>query len=388
MDFDDGLEAASWREAMAFERRTVLKVLGGTLAATLIPQAPAFAADGELVLQNWGGTAAKAVMAAYAEATKQQTGLALTVDGSGSMAGKVKAMEDAKHVTVDIIDLDLGNTTQLGTLGLLDEIDYTIVDKAKVLPGLTTRWGIGNYLYSYIFAVNERRAKGKVPKTWADFWNVKDFPGKRGLPGGSQGVWEAALLADGVAPDKLYPIDIDRAIRKIKELKPDAIFWKTGAQSEDFLRQGEVMASLMWSNRAVVVRRQMAGITWGWDQAILAASGWSVPKDNPAGRKAASAVHRPRARPGRPGQGLRDRRHEPDQPGGLEADPSRGPALRRDRACRQAGHAERRLVRPACRRGRGPLRRGDLLLTPRSFLNLPTLPRSSGPCVASTRRAA
>ena len=287
MNFDDGLEPASWREALALERRAVLKVLGGTLAATLIPQAPALAADGELVLQNWGGTAAKAVMAAYAEATKQKTGRALTVDGSGAMAGKIRAMEDAKHVTVDVIDLDLGNTTQLGALGLLDEIDYTIVDKAKVLPGLTTRWGIGNYLYSYIFAVNERRAKGKVPKTWADFWNVEDFPGKRGLPGGSQGVWEAALLADGVAPDKLYPIDIDRAIRKIKALKPNAIFWKTGAQSEDFLRQGEVMASLMWSNRAVVVRRQMAGITWGWDQAILAASGWSVPKDNPAGRKAA-----------------------------------------------------------------------------------------------------
>jgi putative spermidine/putrescine transport system substrate-binding protein len=185
------------------------------------------------------------------------------------------------------MDLDLGNCGQLGAAGLMEAMDYSIVDKALVLPNLTSQWGIGSYLYSYIFAVNDIVAKGKTPKTWADFWNVKDFPGKRGLPGGSQGVWEAALLADGVAPEKLYPIDIDRAVNKIKELKPNAVFWKTGAQSEDFLRQNEVLASLMWSNRAVVVRRKMKEISWNWDNAILASSGWGVPKGNPAGREAA-----------------------------------------------------------------------------------------------------
>ena len=270
------------------DRRRALQVMGGAAAVGLLPGGMARAATGgELVLQNWGGTAEKAVLAAYAEATKAATGLTLVVDGSGSMAGKVRAMEDAHHPTVDVIDLDLGTTTQLGEAGMLEELDYGIIDKTKLLPGLSTKWGVGAYLYSYIFAVNEKRAKDKVPKTWADFWNVQDFPGKRGLPGGSQGVWEAALLADGVAPDKIYPIDMDRALRKIKALKPNAVFWKTGAQSEDFLRQGEVMASLMWSNRAVVVRRQLKTITWGWDHAILAASGWSVPKGNPAGREAA-----------------------------------------------------------------------------------------------------
>ena len=283
----DETREAGWSNMLAMERRDVLKALGGAVFAGMLPASRAAAADGEIVLQNWGGAAEKAIMAAFADATKAQTGRTLVVDGSGSMVGKVKAMVEAKHVTVDIMDLPLGDGAQIGQQGLLEDIDYSIVDKTKVPPGMTTQWGVASYLFSYIFAVNEKRAKDKVPKTWADFWNVKDFPGKRGLPGYSQGSWEAALLADGVTPDKLYPLDLDRAVRKIKEIKPNAVFWKSGAQSEDLLRQGEVMASLMWSNRAMIVRRNLKSITWGWDDAILTASAWSTPKDNPAGRKAA-----------------------------------------------------------------------------------------------------
>lgn len=278
---------SGWRDRLAMERRDVLKVLGGALLAGAVPLSRAAAADGEIVLQNWGGAAEKAILAAFSDPTKAVTGRTLVVDGSGSMVGKVKAMVEAKHVTVDIMDLPLGDGTQIGQQGLLEDIDYSIVDKTKVPPGMTTQWGVASYFFSYIFAVNEKRAKDKIPKTWADFWNVKDFPGKRGLPGYSQGVYEAALLADGVAPDKLYPLDLDRAIAKIKQIKPDAVFWKSGAQSEDLLRQGEVMASLMWSNRAMIVRRNLKTISWGWDNAILTASAWSTPKNNPAGRKAA-----------------------------------------------------------------------------------------------------
>jgi putative spermidine/putrescine transport system substrate-binding protein len=283
----DANRLAAWREMLAMERRDMLKLLGGAMLAGTLPASRAMAADGEIVLQNWGGAAEKAVMAAFADATKAKTGRTLVVDGSGSMVGKVKAMVEAKHVTVDVMDLPLGDGAQIGQQGLLEDIDYSIVDKSKVPPGMSTQWGIASYFFSYIFAVNEKRAKDKIPKTWADFWNVKDFPGKRGLPGYSQGSWEAALLADGVAPDKLYPLDLDRAVRKIKEIKPDAVFWKSGAQSEDLLRQGEVMASLMWSNRAAIVRKNLKTISWGWDNAILVASAWSTPKGNPAGRQAA-----------------------------------------------------------------------------------------------------
>jgi putative spermidine/putrescine transport system substrate-binding protein len=268
-------------------RRAVLAGMGA-LGATLALRPSALRAEtGELVVANWGGNAAKAVTEAYGD-FKDATGLTVVVDGSGTPQGKVRAMVEAKHVIWDVIDSSFGDSVQLGEAGLLEEIDYAIVDKSKVPEGMATKYGVSNYVYSYIMAVDYSRFGDNPPKTWADFWNVKDFPGKRMLSGLAQGVLEAALLADGVDPAALYPLDLDRALKKVRVLKPDSVFWKTGAQVEDFLRQGEVAAGFAWSNRAVVVAKETDGrIGWNWDQAILTSAAWIVPKGNPAGKEAA-----------------------------------------------------------------------------------------------------
>ena len=260
---------SGWRDRLAMERRDVLKVLGGALLAGTVPLSRAVAADGEIVLQNWGGAAEKAVMAAFSDPTKTVTGRTLVVDGSGSMVGKVKAMVEAKHVTVDIMDLPLGDGAQIGQQGLLEDIDYSIVDKSKVPPGMTTQWGVASYFFSYIFAVNEKRAKDKIPKTWADFWNVKDFPGKRGLPGYSQGVYEAALLADGVAPDKLYPLDLDRAEREDQgDQARTRCSGNPARRARICCGRARSWPASCGGNRAMPsCVRNMKTITWGWDDA-------------------------------------------------------------------------------------------------------------------------
>jgi putative spermidine/putrescine transport system substrate-binding protein len=197
-------------------------------------------------------------------------------------------MVEAKNVTWDVCDASVGGVMELGNAGLLEEIDYTIVDKTRVRPGLAYKWGICNYLFSYVMVVNTTKFGGKPPRSWADFWNLKDFPGKRMLRGSCPGSLEAALLADGVAPDKIYPADVGRALAKIKEIAPQTIFWKTGAESEDLIRSGECVAGLMWSNRANLLRIEMHdALEWPWHGAILAPAVWMVPKGNPAGRKAA-----------------------------------------------------------------------------------------------------
>jgi hypothetical protein len=51
----------------------------------------------------------------------------------------------------------------------------------------------------------------KPLESWADVWNVEGFPGRRVSRKHPIDSMEQALLADGVAPDKLYPLDADRA---------------------------------------------------------------------------------------------------------------------------------------------------------------------------------
>jgi putative spermidine/putrescine transport system substrate-binding protein len=112
---------------------------------------------------------------------------------------------------------------------------------------------------------------------------VKKFPGKRGLWRWMYGVLEAALLADGVPFDKVYPIDEKRALNKIKEIKPHVVsFWESGAESIQLLRDGEASMSAVWNTRALVLKRQMKGkARYTYNQAILQASALVVPKGAP-----------------------------------------------------------------------------------------------------------
>lgn len=272
----------------AIDRRRFLQGLAALGLVTTIGADKAAAANGELVVVNWGGLAETAFDAAWAKACQDKLGLKMVIDGSGPTAGKLRAMVDARNVTWDVCDGSVSFAEQLGDAGYLEKIDYQIVDKSRVREEFAYEYGVCAYMFSFVMAVNKEKFGDKPPRTWQDFWNLKDFPGKRMLRGSANGVLEAALLADGVQPNDIYPIDVDRAFAKINEIKGDTIFWKSGAQSEALIRQGEVAAGLMWHNRANVVRIETNNaVEWPWEGAILSPSLWVVPKDNPAGKEMA-----------------------------------------------------------------------------------------------------
>jgi putative spermidine/putrescine transport system substrate-binding protein len=100
-----------------------------------------------------------------------------------------------------------------------------------------------------------------------------------------QGQLESVLLADGVKPEEIYPLDVDRAFAKLKPLLPNLIFWEGGAQSQQLFRDGEVVMGNIWHTRANLLHKETDKFTWTWNEQLLFASAWSVPKGNPAGKK-------------------------------------------------------------------------------------------------------
>src|SRR3989344_4878589 len=74
---------------------------------------------------------------------------------------------------------------------------------------------------------NGEQAKVKAtPTSWADFWDTKKIPGKRGMRKGARYNLEFALMADGVKPADVYKVlatkdGADRAFKKLTELKPN-----------------------------------------------------------------------------------------------------------------------------------------------------------------------
>ncbi|MDN6859043.1 ABC transporter substrate-binding protein [Pseudomonas sp. CAN2814] len=273
------------------DRRTFLKGMGLMAALPLaLRNGVSFAAgDKPLVVVNWGGDAIKAFGKAWTEGFSKATGIPVKIDGSGPTEGAIRTQLSSGRVSWDVVDAESSILQNLGKEGLVQPIDYNVVSKDKVLPGFAYEYGIADYMLSYVIAYDSERFGDKAPKTWADFWDVKTFPGKRTLYKWMNGMLEAALLADGVAPDKLYPLDVPRAMKKIDELKPHVLaFWGSGAETQQLLIEGEVSMGAIWNTRAQVITEDSEDrIKWTFDNALLGCSNWGVLKGNPAGTEAA-----------------------------------------------------------------------------------------------------
>ncbi|MCO5091312.1 ABC transporter substrate-binding protein [Bosea sp. (in: a-proteobacteria)] len=271
------------------DRRAFLAVLGALgVPAGLFRMTPALAAGTEIVYVNAGGDAVAAVREAFAKPfMAANPGVTITIDGSSATSGAIKSMVESGKVSWDIADRNLPAALELGSQGLLEEIDYSIVDRSKVRPEHVSKWGIGSYIFSFVLTWDTQVFKERAPKDWKDFWNVKEFPGRRMLRKHIDGQLEAALLADGVEPSKIYPIDVDRALEKIKQIKQHSFFWSTGAESQQMARDREVVMGNMFHTRAYVTHRETKGrYTFTFNQGSVWPGASLVLKGNPAGKEA------------------------------------------------------------------------------------------------------
>ena len=130
-------------------------------------------------------------------------------------------------------------------------------------------------------------AKVNHTLTWADFWDVAKVPGKRGLRWGPRGTLELALLADGVAPADIYktlatPAGVDRAFRKLDQLRPYLVWWHTDAQAARILGSGEVLMTS--APEDMIARADSHGRSFGvqWQGGLLSLVSWAVQRGTPA----------------------------------------------------------------------------------------------------------
>ncbi len=281
------LVAAERAKAGRLDRRQLLK-LGAALGIAGMMPGIAEAQAKEIVFAMWGGDAEAGYQKVWGEPFTKKTGIPVVMDGTGPSPGRVRAMVDAGNVTWDIIDGGVGTQASLGALGAVQEIDYSIFDRNKVLPGMDYRWGATVFVYGSVLTYDSQAFGGKTPQSWADFWDVKQFPGKRVFYKYMAGALEAALLADGVPLDQLYPLDVDRALKKIEEIKDHIVLWDTGASSQQLFRDGEVTMGQLWHTRATLLSEESGGrFKFTFNQGMLQPGVMSVTKDNPAGTKTA-----------------------------------------------------------------------------------------------------
>lgn len=245
------------------------------VAAAMATSAPASAAD--LVFSSWGGTTQDAQKAAWADKFAEKTGINVLQDGPTDY-GKLKAMVEANAVTWDVVDVEGDYAAQAGKKGLLEKLDFSVIDKSKLDPRFVTDYSVGSFYYSFVIGCN-KDVVDACPRTWADLFDREKFPGKRTFyKWSAPGVIEAALLADGVPADKLYPLDLDRAFKKLDTIKGDIIWWSGGAQSQQLLASAEAPFGSLWNGRMTALAQSGINAETSWEQNITAADSLVVPK--------------------------------------------------------------------------------------------------------------
>jgi putative spermidine/putrescine transport system substrate-binding protein len=240
------------------------------------------AKGGTLKVCSYGGSYQESQRKALFQPFADEFGVKI-IEASGPDIAKVKAQVDNNAYEWDVVDLETRHVARGELENLLEPIDTNVVNLEGIDQKAIRQAATGNIFWTTSLAYNKQAiGDRKPPASWADFWDVKNFPGPRALQDQAPFNLEFALLADGVPADKIYPIDVPRAFKKMEELKDHiTVWWKNGAQQIQLLTSAEAHYSSAWNGRVNVAQGKGVPLEIVWEGGCLDLDWWAIPKGNP-----------------------------------------------------------------------------------------------------------
>ena len=252
------------------------------------------ASAAELAVMSWGGSYETSQVEAYNKPFAAEKGVVVNMLAADNPATQIKAMVEAGNVTVDVFDVELSDAVRLCDEGALEVIDHAAlpagVDGTPAADdfidgALASECAVANIVWSTVAAFDSTKVSGA--DSIDDFFNLAEFPGKRGLRKGAKANLEMALMADGVPAAEVYdvlstPEGVDRAFAKLDTIKSEVVWWEAGAQPPQLLADGEVVMSTAYNGRifaAAVGEGKPFEIIW--DGQIMDFDLFVVPKGAP-----------------------------------------------------------------------------------------------------------
>lgn len=245
----------------------------------------------DLTVVGWGGAYQEAQRTAYFKPYMEKTGNTLLDESYNGEMAKIKAMVEANDVTWDVVQVEAPELVLGCEEGLFEVLDWSkIGGKGQYIPEAVSECGVGTIAWSVILAYDADKLK-EGPGSWADFWDVKKFPGKRALRKGAKFTLEIALLADGVANSDVYNVlrtkeGVDRAFKKLDELKPHIQWWEAGAQPPQWLAAGDVIMTSAYNGRITAANKEGRNFKIVWDGQNFTFDSWVIIKGSPNVEKA------------------------------------------------------------------------------------------------------
>jgi len=255
---------------------TVAILAGCSPAATPVASDSPTALSGSVVVADYGGPTHDARASAFFEPFTTDTGVTVT------SADYTDAIANAQ-LDGDAGDYDLIQVSTDTLIKYKDNLEKLPADVPRLdnIPKDLQDYAVGAFTIGITQGWLTDTFSNGGPKNWADFFNTTKYPGKRAWPGSAgsyDASFEIALLADGVAPKDLYPIDFDRAIKKLNELKSDMVFYSSYPEVQQLLSSGTASIAVSVTGQFNALKRAGLDVTVQWNQAFLSPNFFVVPK--------------------------------------------------------------------------------------------------------------
>lgn len=267
------------------------RALGALLAAGLLATGVASTTAGasddnepvSFTYTSWGGDWQRAQTIAWIEPYMEANPHVTIIQDEPTDYARIQAMVESGRVSWDLVNVenDFGLTRNEE---LLEPIDCDIVPCHELQPEslITTGYRVPLILWSIVVAYRTDVAdwNGEEPQGWADFFDVEKFPGMRTVRnnGLGSGILEGALLADGVDPAELYPLDVERALAKIETIEDHIIWWEVGQQCAQMLVDNEAVMGVCYNGRLYDAMESGAPLAIQWNGSLTMADYAVIPK--------------------------------------------------------------------------------------------------------------
>jgi putative spermidine/putrescine transport system substrate-binding protein len=260
-------------------------------AVALLAASISCAAAHDLTVVSRGPGSVEPLRRVFVQAFAGATAIAVRQENRDDGIEALETQLKAPDNEWDLVELRADELAAACADGLLEKLDFSAIGgKDHYLPQGVSDCGVGATVSNIVLAWD--RDKFPATPTWADFWDIAKYPGKRGLYRGPRGNLEIALIADGVAPGDVYRVlatadGVDRAFRKLDQLKPYLVWWDTDADAERILSSGDVLMTSAPSDRiAVAARNGPRDFGMQWTASLGEVQSWAIVKGSPNLRQA------------------------------------------------------------------------------------------------------
>ena len=255
------------------------------LVAILSARLDAVAAS-DITVISFGRADQAALTQAYYRPFRKSTGIDVRSASYDGQTTELEQMVRAGKTVWDVMQVE-SRTLQLGCeAGLFEKLDHGRIGKSSdFIPGALSDCGVGIFAWSMALGYDPARVKSP-PASWADFWDVRKYPGKRGLRRSAKYTLEIALLSDGVAPADVYRVlatseGVDRAFRRLEQIKSDVWWWEAAAQPAAFLGAGKLAMTSAYTLWIGFERQRKKNFKIAWGGSLYDVDSWAIPKGTP-----------------------------------------------------------------------------------------------------------